>query len=128
MRVKGLEFGHFCAIQNLEPIAFEHLLTAPAFKGNDLPVNAFFAAAIKITQIRAHERACRGDHARVGQKVDVKMGHASRRRRYLAPTVNHNPAKEPARMRVIPRIPQKCAKEENDILSKGVKLIAKWVA
>src|SRR6266481_8149725 len=44
-------------IQNLESVALEHLFAAPAFKGDDLAINALLAAAIKITKIRAHERA-----------------------------------------------------------------------
>src|SRR5207237_5000851 len=36
-------------IQNLESVALEHLFAAPAFKGDDLAINALLAAAIKIT-------------------------------------------------------------------------------
>src|SRR6267143_7194725 len=42
-------------IQNIESVALEHLFATPAFKGDDLPINALLAAAIKITEIRAHQ-------------------------------------------------------------------------
>src|SRR6266705_1494941 len=72
----GIERFIFCdlrPVQNLEPVTFEHLFAAPAFKCDDLAANAFFAGAIEVTQIRAHQRARRGNFSRLRQKVDVKM-------------------------------------------------------
>src|SRR5262249_22157261 len=48
----GIERFIFCdlgPIQNLEAIALEHFLTAPALEGDDLAANAFFTGAVKIT-------------------------------------------------------------------------------
>ncbi len=56
----GIERFVFCdlrPIQNLEAVTFEHFFAAPAFKGDDLAADTFFAGAIQIAQIRAHECA-----------------------------------------------------------------------
>src|ERR1700686_4705630 len=55
-------------IQNLESVALEHLFAAPAFEGDDLAINALLAAAIKITEIRAHQRSCGRNFARIWQQ------------------------------------------------------------
>src|SRR6266436_5214125 len=44
-------------IQHFESVALEHFLSPPTFKCNDLTVDAFFAGAVEITQIRAHQGA-----------------------------------------------------------------------
>ena len=59
LRIECFVFCDLRPIQNLEPVALEHFLSAPAFKCDDLTVNAFFAGPVEITQIRAHQGACR---------------------------------------------------------------------
>src|SRR5205807_9912866 len=57
LRIKSLVFGDLGPVQNFKAVTFKHLFTAPAFEGNDLAINAFLPAAVKVTQIRAHQGA-----------------------------------------------------------------------
>src|SRR5438093_10158003 len=52
-------FRDLCPVQYFESVALEHFLAPPTFKCNDLTVDSFFAGAIEITQIRAHQGARR---------------------------------------------------------------------
>src|SRR6266436_648198 len=95
----GIERFVFCdlgPIQHFEPVALEHFFSTAAFECNDLAVNAFFAGAIQITEIRAHERTRCRDFASVRQQIDVKMWRTPRRRRHFAPAMHERPANEPA--------------------------------
>src|SRR5262249_7147057 len=128
LRIKRLVFGDLGPIQNFEPVTLEHLLTAPAFESDDLPVNTFFAAAIEITQIRAHQRARGGHFSRLGKKIDVKMRNTPRGGRHFPPTVHQNPANKATRSRIVTEIPGERFQEKRNVLPKRVKLIAKRFA
>src|SRR5206468_2738546 len=126
--IEGFVLRDLGAIQNLESIALEHFFPAPAFERDDLSVNTFLTRAVKITQIRAHERARRGNLARIREKIDVKMRNATRRRGHLAPAVYKRPANETTRTFVIAKIASQRAKKEPNVLVKRVELIAQRLA
>src|SRR6478609_5973515 len=71
--IKRFVFGDLCPIQNLEAVTFEHFFAASALEGNDLPIDAFLARAIEITQIRTHQSARRRNFSRLRQQIDMKM-------------------------------------------------------
>src|SRR4030095_186442 len=71
--IKCLVFSDFRSIQYFEPVTFEHFLSAPALEGHDLAVNTFFAGAVEVTQVRAHERPGRGNLSRILQEIDMTM-------------------------------------------------------
>src|SRR5437762_4699605 len=127
----GIERLVFCdlrAIQHLEAVAFEHFFATSALEGDDLAVNTFFAGAIQITQIRAHERACCRDFTSVRQQIDMEMGHTSRRCWHFAPAMHKNPANEPARTFVVAKIARQRAKKEPDVLIQRIELILQRLA
>src|SRR4029077_8473997 len=93
-RIKGFVFCDLCTIQNLETVALEHLFAAPAFKCNDLTVNTFFAGAIQVTEIRAHERPGCRDFGSVWQQIDMKMRRTPRSSGHFAPAMYERPANE----------------------------------
>src|SRR5207248_4469181 len=126
--IKCLVLRDLGAIQDLESIALEHFFAAPAFERDDLSVNTFLTRAVKITQIRAHERARRGNLARIREKIDVEMRNATRRRGHLAPAVYKRPANETTRTFVIAKITGQRAKKEPNVLVKRVELIAQRLA
>src|ERR1051326_6895941 len=116
------------AMQTLEPVTLEHFFAAPVLEGDDLAVNMFFAAAVEITQIRAHDGA-RGRHfPRVREQVDVEMRGPPRRGRDFAPAVADHPADETARTFVVARVTPKRAKEEPNVLAEGIKLVPERLA
>src|SRR5207237_7167618 len=95
--IKGLVLRDLGAVQNLKSVSLEHHFAAPAFECDDLSVNAFVAASVQVTQIRAHQRAGRGHFPRVRKQIDVKMRNATGRRRHYPPAIHERPANESAR-------------------------------
>src|SRR5207248_11546226 len=100
----GIERFVFCdlgPVHDAETVTLEHFFAAPAFEGDDLAIDAFFAAPVEITQIRAHQRAGRRHLASVRLEVDVEMWSVSGRGRHFAPTVTDHPANETPRSLVV---------------------------
>src|SRR5438552_12040776 len=114
--IKSLIFRDFGAVQNFEAVALEHLFAAPAFEGHDLSVNALFAAAIQVTEVRTHQ-GTRGRHfSRVGKKIDVKMWNPPRRGRHFARAVNQHPPDKTTRAGVIKKVASERFHEERNVL------------
>src|SRR5262245_4556694 len=86
--IERFVFGDLCPIQNPKAVAFEHFFAAPALEGDDLAANPFFAGAIEVTQIRAHQRARSRNLSRFRQEIDVKMRDAPRLGGHFSPAVH----------------------------------------
>src|SRR5215510_13963130 len=74
--IKRFVFGDLRPVQNLEAVALEHFLTATALERDYLAADAFFAGAIEVTQIRAHQSARGGNFSRLRQEINVKVRDA----------------------------------------------------
>src|SRR5439155_7044565 len=123
LRIECLVFCDLRSIQNLEAVTFEHLFAAPALERNDLAAHAFFAGAIQITQISAHERARSRNFSRLRQKVDVKMWDTPWLSGNFVPPVHQNPSNKAPRSRVITEVAGQRPEEKPDILVKRVELV-----
>src|SRR5579885_2740921 len=122
--VNGLVFGDLGPVEDLESVAFEKFLAATAFESNDLAANAFLAAAVEITQIRAHQGAGGGHFSRFGQKIDVKMRHSPGTGRHFAPAIHQDPADETTGAIVVAKISRQRPEKEPHILVERVELVA----
>src|SRR4030095_10894098 len=99
--IKCLVLRDLRSVQYFEPVTFEHFLSAPALKGDDLAVNTFFPGAVEVAQVRAHERPGRGNLARIRQEIDMKMRDPARLVGNFAPTMHDRPAKQNKRQRIV---------------------------
>ena len=102
--IKCLVLGDLRSIQYFEPVTFEHFLSAPAFKRDDLSIHSFLTRAVKVTQVRAHQRPGRGNLSRIGEEIDMKMRDAARPRGHFAPTVHERPANKTARALMVAKV------------------------
>src|SRR4029453_1529275 len=102
--IKCPVFSDFRSIQYFESVTFEHFLSAPAFKRDDLPIDSFLARAVKVTQVRAHQRPGRGNLSRIGEEIDMKVRDASRSSGHFAPTVHERPADKTTRALMIAKV------------------------